>query len=486
MASEPRERSEPAKRRARERVGESEGRSPSGEIVNVVIIGGGITGLAAAFELAQRQIPFTLFEASSRLGGLIRTEQVDGFTIEAGPDSVLVQKPAALQLCDELGLGPRVISSTPPRTAYVLKAGTLYPLPSPSILGIPLTWRGIAGYDLLPPLARLRLAMEPLVRSVASDEDESVASFFRRRFGPATVDLIAEPLLGGIHAGRIDALSIRSLFPRLAEAERRRGVLLGFRRTRPSAGVDGLFKSLSSGMGELVTAIEHRLPAGTVHLESRVTSLSSADRRWTIAFAGGKTTADAVILACPAHAAAALLSRVDDESSAICAEVPYVSTASVALGWPKTQVRHDLAGSGFVVARAHNSLRITACTWVSSKWAGRAPSGHVLLRAFVGSAMDPDAVDLIDSDLVDIVARDVGSVLGIDGPPIIARVNRWRHAGAQHNVGQLARIARLEDRLRSFPGLFVAGSGFRSVGIPDCVADGRAAAGAAVQYARVS
>src|SRR5262249_27877690 len=153
---------------------------------------------------------------------------------------------------------------------------------------------------------------EPLVRSAAPDEDESVASFFGRRFGPATVDLIAEPLLGGIHAGRVDALSIRSLFPRLAEAERRRGVLLGFRRTRPSAGVNGLFKSLSSGMGELVTAIEHRLPTDSVHLESPVTSLSNVDRRWAIAFPGGTTAGDAVILACPAHAAAALLSRVDD------------------------------------------------------------------------------------------------------------------------------------------------------------------------------
>ncbi|HEX2456740.1 MAG TPA: protoporphyrinogen oxidase [Vicinamibacterales bacterium] len=454
--------------------------------MHVVIIGGGITGLAAAFELAQRQIPFTLVEASSRLGGLIRTEHVDGFTIEAGPDSVLVQKPAALQLCEELGLGPRVISSTPPRTAYVLKEGRLHPLPSPSILGIPLTWRGLAGYDLLPPLARARLALEPLVRRVAAEEDESVASFFRRRFGPASVDLIAEPLLGGIHAGSIDALSIRSLFPRLAEAERRRGVLRTFRRTRPSAGVDGLFKSLSSGMGELVTAIEQRLPAGSVRLQSPVTSVARSATSWTIALDHEELAADGVILACPAHAAASLLTRVDHEAAALCATVPYVSTASVALAWPKAVIDHGLAGSGFVVARAHNALRITACTWVSSKWPGRAPAGQALLRVFVGSAADPEAVELGDEDLVELAAREVGGVLGISAPPALARVHRWRNAGAQHNVGQLARVAQLEARLSRLPGLFVAGSGFRSVGIPDCVSDGRAAAGAAAQHVRAA
>jgi oxygen-dependent protoporphyrinogen oxidase len=452
--------------------------------VQVVIIGGGITGLAAAFELAQRQIPFTLLEASPRVGGLIRTEHVDGFTIEAGPDSVLVQKPAALQLCEELGLGPRVIPSTPPRTAYVLKENTLYPLPSPSILGIPLTWRGLATYDLLPPLARARLAMEPFIRRVAVDDDESVASFFRRRFGPATVDLIAEPLLGGIHAGSIDALSIRSLFPRLADAERRRGVLRGFRRTRPSAGIDGLFKSLSSGMGELVTAIEQRLPPDSVRVQSSVTSLSLSDGSWVIASGSERLVADAVILACPAYAAATLLLPLDSEAAALCAAVPYVSTASVALAWPRGDVRHLLAGSGFVVARAHNALRTTACTWVSSKWPGRAPAGYVLLRAFLGSAADPDAVELEDDALVEIAARELGAILGISGPPAIARVHRWRNAGAQHNVGQLARVARLEDRLTRLPGLFVAGSGFRSVGIPDCVADGRAAGGAAAQHVR--
>jgi protoporphyrinogen/coproporphyrinogen III oxidase len=442
----------------------------------IAIIGGGITGLSAAFELAQRSIPFRLFEASSRMGGLIRTEQVDGFTIEAGPDSVLAQKPAAIELCEALGLGSRLISTMPPRTAYVLRDGRLHALPSPSILGIPTTAGGILGYDLLPWHARVRLALEPLIpRQIP--EDESVASFFRRRFGEATVDLIASPLLGGIHAGDIERLSIRSLFPRFLEAEARRGsVLRAFAQAHTPASSAGVFRSLTAGMSELVTAIEARLPAGAISCNAPVTSLSRDGSSWRVAAGAHSLTADAVILAVPAPAAARLLGPIDARAASLCAEVPYVSSASIALAWPRAAVRHPLNGSGFVVARRHNALRITACTWVSSKWSGRAPEGSVLLRAFIGGASDPDAVDLADDALVRIASVDIGSVLGIEGPPILSRVHRWRDAGAQHHVGQVARVSAIESALRAHPGLVVAGSGFRSVGIPDCIADGRAAA----------
>jgi oxygen-dependent protoporphyrinogen oxidase len=165
--------------------------------------------------------------------------------------------------------------------------------------------------------------------------------------------------------------------------------------------------------------------------------------------------------------------------------MPYVSTASVALAWPRNAIRHPLQGSGFVVARSESEERITACTWVSSKWKGRAPDDAALLRAFIGGAHDPDAVDLPDTELAAIAIADIGDVLGVSGPPLFARVYRWRHAGAQHNVGQLARVARIEARLREHPGLFVAGSGFRSIGIPDCIADGRAAARDAVDFVGV-
>jgi oxygen-dependent protoporphyrinogen oxidase len=446
----------------------------------VAIVGGGITGLAAACELTARNVPFRLFESSSRLGGLIRTEYAGGFVIEAGPDSILVQKPAALDLCKSLGLESQLISTIPPRTAFVLKHGRLHPLPSPSVLGIPTGWRGIAGYSLLGPAARLRLALEPLVPRRARVDDEAVGPFFRRRFGQATVDLIAEPLLGGIHAGDIESLSMSSLFPRFVDAERRRGsVLRAFRHdTAPASPAGGLFRSLVGGMGDLVQAIAHRLPAASVHLDSPVESIRQEDGRWRIGAGGVTWTADAVVVACPARTAAALLEPLDERAAALCREVPYVSTASIALAWPRAAIRHSLRGSGFVVARQTNALRLTACTWVSSKWSGRAPKDTALLRAFVGGLHDPLAVDLDDDRLVELASRELSGILGIAGTPILSRVYRWRDAGAQHNVGQIARVAAIEQRLARYPGLVVAGSGFRSVGIPDCVADGRAAAGA--------
>ena len=449
----------------------------------VTIVGGGITGLAAAFELTRRGVPFTLFEASSRAGGLIRTEHVDGFTIEAGPDSILVQKRAALALCEDLGIAGELIGTTPPRTAFVLKRSRLHPLPSPSVLGIPATFTGLLQYDLLSWPARARLAMEPFVRTKGAP-DESVASFFTRRFGASTVALVAEPLLGGIHAGDVSALSMTSLFPRFVEAEEQRGsVIQAFRHVQRDP--EGLFRTLPGGMGALVSAIERRLPAGSVEYSSPVAAIDRDGRTWRVRVSGATAATDAVIVAAPAHVAARLLATVDSEAASLCAEVPYVSTASVALAWPRRAIRHPLDGSGFVVSRSYSRERITACTWVSSKWKGRAPEGATLLRAFIGGAHDPGAVDLPDEELASIATSDIAGVLGIDGPPLFARVYRWRDAGAQHNVGQLARMARIEARLRESPGIFVAGSGFRSVGIPDCIADGRAAASDAATFVGV-
>ena len=445
----------------------------------IAIIGGGITGLAAAYELAVRRIPFHLFEAASRLGGIIRTEHVDGFTIEAGPDSILAQKPAAVALCEALDLRSRLISTNLPRTAYVLKDGRLHALPSPSILGIPTTWKGIATYDLLSPVARLRLAIEPLIRRQRALSDESVGAFFRRRFGPTTVDAVAAPLLGGIHAGDIDTLSIRSLFPRFVDAEAQHGsVLRAFRHHHRSSN-DGLFRSLIGGMEELVGAVEHRLPPDSVHRDSPVDAIAPDTGAWRVATRHGTLLARAVVLACPAHVAAALIRPIDPQSAELCGAVPYVSTASIALAWPRHAIAHPLNGSGFVVARGANRLRVTACTWVSAKWSNRAPAGMALLRAFVGGSHDPSAVDLDDNALVELAATELRPFLAIGGQPSLARVYRWRGAGAQHNVGQIARVSEIEQRLAAHRGIFVAGSGFRSIGIPDCVADGRAAAAAA-------
>lgn len=464
---------------------------------DVIVIGAGITGLAAAYELTRRGVRPLVFEAGSRAGGLIRTERAGGFTIEAGPDSVLASKPAALDLVRELGLESAIQTVRPPGGAFVLRGLTLYPLPKPSVLGIPRTWAGLARYALLSPAARARVALEPLVPARRGD-DESIGSFFRRRFGAASVDLIAQPLLGGIHAGDIETLSMQSLFPRLLDLERTHGSVMRAPIDPPPVR-SGLqpgstpFLSLRGGMGTLVAALESALGPGTIRCNSPVAGIERGAQGWRV----GERLARAVIVAAPASAAAALLAPIDAEAAGLCARVPYVSTASIALAWPRAAIAHPLSGTGFVVARRPSSrsgrsrarsrddrgdVRITACTWVSSKWEGRAPEGTALLRAFIGGAHDPDVLSLSDEALADLVRNDLQRVLGITAPPMLSRVHRWPRAGAQHLVGHLARVETIERRLGALGGLFVAGSGFRAVGIPDCIADARRVAAAAAEY----
>ena len=455
-------------------------------VSDVFVVGAGITGLTIAYELASRGRSVTVLESSSRAGGLIRTERDGGFTIEAGPDALLASKPAGLELVRELGLEADLQSVQTPG-AFVLRGTRLYRLPSPSLLGLPVTGRALAGYDLLPWPARLRLAIEPRVPRRESAEDESVASFFRRRFGPETVDLIAQPLLGGIHAGDIEQLSMQSLFPRLLDLERTQGHVLPkkvavtfFGEKRGQPGVSP-FVSLRGGMSALVDAVMRALPPGTVQFDAPVARVTPVTGGWHLSAKGASHLAAAVVLAAPAHAVAPLLRPIDPEVADLCAQVPYVSTASVALAWPRPAIAHPLDGTGFVVARKHSDVRITAATWVSSKWAARAPDETVLIRAFLGGQHDPGAVDLGDDDLVAVVRRDLQSVMGITAAPALARVFRWRHAGAQHTVGHLQRVQRIEQRLAAIGGIFVAGSGFRSVGIPDCIADARRVAAAITQ-----
>jgi oxygen-dependent protoporphyrinogen oxidase len=450
----------------------------------IAIVGGGITGLAAAYELARRHAEFVLFEASPRLGGLIRTEHSDGFTIDAGPDSLLVQKPAAVQLCEELGLSRQLMATRTPRTAYVLRDGRLCPLPSPSVLGIPTSLAALWRYDLLDWPARLRVAIEPFIPASPA-ADESVASFFRRRFGAATVDLIAEPLLGGIHAGDVEKLSMRSVFPRLTQAAQQPGGIARNLGGVPRSADSGMFRALRGGMADLVSGIERTLPRGAVRTSCAATRLERRGSGWTLVAGGDRVEASAVILAAPAPLAGSLLRPLDPDAAQLCDGVPYVSTTSVALGWRRRDVSHPLSGTGFVVARRHNSVRITACTWVSSKWEHRAPPDHVLIRAFAGGAHDPGAVDLDDQGLIDMAVRDLAPLLGISAAPMLSRVFRARNAGAQHLVGHGARMAALAGRLALLPGLFVAGSGFESIGIPDCVANGRRIGGSAADYVRI-
>ena len=442
----------------------------------IAIVGGGIAGLSAAYELSVRRIPFRLFEASDRLGGLIRTERIGAFTVEVGADSMLVQKRAAIDLCIELGLESHLIPTSAPRTAFVLKDGRLHPLPSPAMLGIPATWKGLLGFDLLPPSARARLALEPLIPRRTDHDEESIGSFFARRFGQATVDLLAQPLLGGIYSGDVNALSLQELMPRLAQAENKGSVLRWVQRVASSGDSGGAFRSLSGGMGELVDAMRERLAADSVELNATVDAIEPG---WKLRTGARQIACSAVIVATPAHVAARLLAHVDPGSAELCARTAYVSTASVVLGFPRHAVKHPLKGTGFVVARASHAGRMNACTWVSSKFSGRAPDDAVLIRAFFGGALDPQAMALSDDELIALAIGELTPVLSITESPELARAYRWRNNSAQYDVFHSRRMEQLRQRLDRLPGLFVTGSGFKAVGVPDCVADGRATAAAA-------
>lgn len=451
--------------------------------IDVAIVGGGIAGLAAAYELQRRGLEVHLLEAAPRPGGVILTERFDGWVLDGGPDALLVQKPAAVALCRELGIADRLVSTLQPRTAYVLRDGCLHPIAEGSFLGFPLRLPALAGSSLFTWGGKLRMACEVLVPRGAPDDDESIASFVRRRFGEEAVDYVAEPLLAGIHAGDAERLSMRALFPRLLEAERQAGsVIRSFRALHVRPSPQGAFVSLPGGIGELVDALVAALRPGTVMLSARVNELRRAGG-YTLETETTAVHAHAAILAVPAYAAAHLLRGLDTTLAGLCDGIPYASTATIAFGYRRDHIRHALQGTGFVVPRVEHSP-LLAATWVSSKWPGRAPEGHALVRAFLGGGRDPHRLDRPDQELIATAREALEEALDISGAPLFARVFRWTRQSPQFEVGHLQRVAAIEQHLASAPGLFLTGSGFRAIGIPDCIADGRDAAARTAEWLR--
>ncbi len=444
----------------------------------VIVVGGGIAGLATAYELTRRQIPFLLLEARTRAGGVILSEEVDGLVIDGGPDSLLVQKPEGIKLCQELGLGDRLVPTKPPRLAFIQRAGRLHALPAGSVLGIPTEWGPFLKTSLFSWPGKMRMGMELFVPAKRDDEDESIGAFMTRRFGAEATEFLAEPLLAGIHAGDVNRLSLRSLFPRFIESEKKHGSLLrAFRaQPRPPATSDGAFRSLPGGLSELIRALVSALAQDKVRLHAAVSTVEADASGYRVSLASGeRLQARAVVLATPAFVTAPMVNTLDRELASLCSQVPYASAATVALAFKREQVRHPLNGSGFVVPRSEKT-GILAGSWLSSKWPHRAPDGVALMRAFLGGARDPQALDRSDAEMTRIALDAFTPLVGISGPPFLTRVYRWPQANAQHEVGHEQRLRQIAARLAAHQGLFVTGSGFRGVGIPDCVADGRATA----------
>ena len=465
--------------------------------VDVVVVGGGIAGLATAYELSRSGVSFVVLERAPRAGGVIFSEEIDGFTIDGGPDSLLMQKPDAIALCREIGLGDRLVSTKLPRIAYIQRGGRLHALPAASVLGIPTRLGPFVGTTLFSWAGKLRMGGELFVPPRRDDADESIGAFMTRRFGREATTYLAEPLLAGIHAGDVDRLSIRALFPRLVDAERKHGSLLrAFRFRSPirnpvgdpirnpqpaTRNVEGAFKSLPGGLSEMVRALVEALGDANVRTGTGVDAITGRGPFVVRTSTGEAIDARAVVLATPAYATSALLRGRDDELARLAGEVPYASAATVAMAFERQRVRHTLTGSGFVVPRAEHT-GILAASWLSSKWPNRAPEDRVLLRTFIGGARDPQALERSDAELIQTSLAALRPLLGIEGEPLFTRIYRWERGNAQHEVGHLERMAAIECAMARHPGVFVTGSGFRGVGIPDCVADGRKTGAAAARW----
>ncbi|MCG0238574.1 MAG: protoporphyrinogen oxidase [Firmicutes bacterium] len=500
----------------------------------VAVVGGGITGLAAAYYLEQqaraagREVEIHLLEEAPVLGGKVQTEQVGELTIEAGPDSYLARKVAATRLAQAVGLGDALVESTPGRLkTYVYHRGRLHPLPEGMVLVAPTRLGPFLASPLISPLGKLRMALDLVLPPRREEGDESIGAFLRRRLGDEAVEVLAGPLLSGIYAGNPDELSLLATFPMFRDLERRHGSLVrgllrqargarapgargqvrphgvpaapgqgqspgaqatpaqarpsGAPERRDTPGSRSAFVSLRGGLGSLVRAVAGALQVTRVRtgtpvrrLERRPGGLGSPGRYRLVLGDGTTLQADAVILAVPAYAAASLVEPISPGAAGELAAIPYVSTAVVALAYPRGQVP-PLEGSGFVVS--HRERRsITACTWVSSKWPHMVAGDWALFRCFVGRSGDEELALAPEPEILAAVRRDLAEMMDLRAEPALVRVYRWPRAMPQYRVGHLDRLARIEAALAAEPGIILAGAAYRGVGVPDCISQGEQAA----------
>lgn len=447
----------------------------------LLIVGGGIAGLAAAHRAVESGGPagVVLVEASPRLGGKIATEQVDGFLVEGGPDSFLAAKPAGMALCSALGIEHRLQETDPRfRRSYVKRSGRLHPLPEGITGLVPSKVWPLLTTGVLSLRGRLRAGLELFVPRVRDAGDESIARFASRRFGAEAYHWLVEPLLSGIYAGDGAALSLDATFPQLREIERAHGsVLRAMLRSKPR--VAG-FVTPAGGLDELVAALEQKLAGITVLRGLAATAMARTAGGYAMRLSDGRTlTARAVVLATPAFVTADLVSTVDPALAAVLREIPFVSTVTVSVGFPGSAVTRPFHGSGYVSPRAEGGS-VVACTWTSNKFPGRAPKDGVLLRFFLGRAGREEIERAGEDEIKAIVRRELREVLGFEREPAFWRIFRWPQALPQYVLGHGERLARIDARVSSHPGLSLAGCSYRGVGIPDCIASGGAAADAAL------
>lgn len=462
----------------------------------IAVVGGGITGLSAAYYLQQTirkqglDYEVKLIEASHRLGGKIKTLKQDGYTIERGPDSLLARKPAIMKLIDELDLRDKMVRNHTGQS-FILINNKLYNMPTGAFMGVPKQISTFFTLNAVSMTGKLR-ALGDLVKPRSKmGTDQSLGAFMRYRFGDELVDKIIDPLLSGIYSGDLDQMSLMATFPNFYELEQKYGSLIkGLKETLPKPknkkGAKkraGMFVSFRDGLETIIHKLSDELEENTVLLNTAVDHIEKKDDVYHLLLGDGEVLkANAIVLATQHDAVPRMFSQYKFFN--ILNTIPITSSANVVLGFDQKDIKKDIDGTGFLVSKT-SKVNITACTWTHKKWPTTTPEGKALIRCYVGRPDTPEIVDLPDEELIDIVRKDLKKTMKLKAKPEFHVVTRWKNARPQYNVGHVEKM----DTIRKYtnehlPGVFLAGSSYEGAGIPDCVAQGEKAAENVISFLR--
>jgi len=444
----------------------------------IAIVGGGVSGLATAYYLGRRGIESILIEKSSQLGGLIRTDLLDGCRLEAGPDSYIATKPAVTQLAGELrSLDGQIISSNDAaRRIFIVRSGQLVPLPQGMTMMVPGKLLPALTSDLFSPSTKLRFLTERFSRPRERPHDVAVGELVIDHFGEEVLDYVADPLLSGVYGGNARDLSAESVLPRFIGFEKRFGSLIqGVRQEMNGAPQTGLFLSLRDGMQSLTDALAGAIGKSTRIVHGETTAVRHRNAGWQIDVAGESLSAEQLVLACPAHRCAPLLETSAPELAAQLAAIPYSSAILVTLLYRASDIEHPLDGFGFLVPQRERRT-VAAATWVNRKFPTRVAAGWIAIRAFIVAEEAVQLERAHDSELTELVQRDLADFMSISPKAQRSLVNRWPQSMPQYIVGHKLRQEAIAQLLHDEPALHLVGNAYDGVGIPDCVRLARATA----------
>jgi protoporphyrinogen/coproporphyrinogen III oxidase len=435
-----------------------------------LIIGGGISGLSAAYYLSKAGIRPTLLERKPRVGGVIQTSVQRGCVLEEGPDGFMAAKPWAMNLIRELGLADQVIGSNDhSRITYIVKKGKLIPMPDGLMMMVPTKMLPLAETPLFSWGAKIRMGLEIFRQPHGPQPDRSVYEFLLDHYGQECIDYLAEPLLAGVYGGDPRQMSVNSVLGRFVEIESKYGSLTrGVLATpRPQSPGGSFLQTLKCGLGQLIEALR---PSADV-LQADVETVETTPAGFRVRANGDWLEAEHVVLATPAGDSGRILETLQPELSSLLTGIPYTTSITLSLGYRKNTFDHPLQGHGFLVPKIERKLMF-GCTWVGNKFDYRVPANMVVLRCFLGA----DAMPLPDEALVEAARAELHSIMGLEAEPVFHNIARWPNSMAQYTVGHEQRIARIEELVRAIPGLYLAGNAYHGIGIPDCVRMGQEAA----------